>query len=1041
MIISNAAIRHRTTIFVLMLIIVVLGASAYVDMPRESSPDIKIPFMNIITIYPGVAPGDIETLITIPIENELKNLSDVEEITSVSAEGASVITIEFSPSVDLDFALQKVKEKVDTAEPDLPDDAEEPMVQEINVSEFPIMQINVTGDVGLVRLKDIAEDIQDRIEGTRGVLRVEVVGGLEREIFIEYDPKRLAAYGLSPTHIVQAVRSSNVNIPGGSLELGEAEYLLRVPGEFEEPGEIGDLVVASRGGRPVYVRDVAQVVDGFKDVETISRYNGVSSVSLSVQKRAGENIVRICDEVRDLIAEEQRKQTGNIKLTIVFDESKDIRSMVADLENNIISALILVVGIMFFFMGLITSVFVALAIPFTMLISFAVLNTLGYTLNIVVLFSLILALGMLVDNAIVIVENIYRHMQEGKNRVEAAIDGTAEVAWPVITSTATTLCAFLPMLFWPGIMGEFMVYLPRTLIITLSASLFVALVINPTLCAAFMRTGSRASVDEGRGGMARLTDAYERFLGFALDHNRITLVSAFAFLAAIIALYGVFGHGVLFFPDIEPNRAIINVEAPRGTSLATTDGYAREAEEAASCCENVDYVIADVGAGGGGMFVGAGSSRSDAARVNVYFRKWDERTEKASATLGRIRETVEGKVVGAEATVAEEEHGPPTGAPVNIEISGEDFGELARVAGRIRDAVKDIPGVVDLKDDYDAGQPEIRIDVDKERASLLGVSTTDIAMTVRAAINGIEAGVYREADEEYDITVRLPEKERSSLDAVRHLTVTDRAGGQVPLSSVAKIKMASGLGSVRRIDQERVVTVSANVRGRLGEDVRRDVEEAMGGVQIPEGVEVGFTGENVEQEKNERFLKRAFQIAVLLIALVLVTQFNSVAIPFIIIFTVLLSLIGVLIGLIVTGTPFGIIMTGIGVISLAGVVVNNSIVLLDYIEKSRARGMALRDALILSGKVRLRPVLLTAITTIFGLLPMATGVNVNFRQLALEIGTESSQWWNSLAVAVIFGLAFATVLTLVVVPTFYLAFYGRGEKKRLAAIAGGSDNA
>lgn len=1041
MIVSNAAIRHRTTVFVLMLIIVVLGVSAYVEMPRESAPDIKIPFMNIITIYPGVAPGDIETLITIPIENELKNLRDVEEIRSLSAEGASVITIEFSPKVDLDFALQKVKEKVDAAQPDIPEDAEDPMVEEINVSEFPIMQINVTGDTGLVRLKEIAEDLQDRIETIRGVLRVELVGGLEREIRVEYDPKRLAAYGLSPTHIVQAVQSSNVNIPGGSLELGEAEYLLRVPGEFEDPAEIEGLVVARHGERPVYVRDVAAVTDGFKDVETISRYNGRPSVSLSVQKRAGENIVRICDEVRDLVEQAGSDLAGNVELTVVFDESKDIRSMVADLENNIISALVLVVGVLFFFMGLVTSVFVALAIPFSMLISFVVLNTLGYTLNIVVLFSLILALGMLVDNAIVIVENIYRHMQEGKGRIEAAMEGTAEVAWPVITSTATTLCAFLPMLFWPGIMGEFMVYLPRTLIVTLTASLFVALVINPTLCSAFMSVGPGASKRKKEGGMTRLTGIYERFLAFALDHNRLTLLSAFLLLVLISVLYGFFGKGVLFFPEIEPNRAIINVEAARGTSLDTTDRYARRAEDAARCCGNVDYVIADVGtAGGGGIFAGGGSSRSDAARVNVFFSAWDEREEKSSSTLGLIRENVEGKIVGVEATVMEEEHGPPTGAPVNIEVSGEDFDELARVAGKILQVVRDVPGVVDLKDDYDAAQPEISLVVDKERASLLGVSTSDIAMTVRAAINGIEAGVYREADEEYDITVRLPEEERTNLDSVRHLTVADRLGNQVPLSSLARIEMSSGLSSVRRIDQKRVVTVSANVKGRLGEEVRRDVEEAMKGLEIPQGVRVGFTGENVEQEKNARFLKQAFRIAVLLIALVLVTQFNSVTIPFIILFTVLLSLIGVLVGLLATGTPFGIIMTGIGVISLAGVVVNNSIVLLDYIEKSRARGLALRDALILSGKVRLRPVLLTAITTIFGLVPMATGVNVNFRRLALEVGTESSQWWNSLAVAVIFGLAFATVLTLVVVPTFYYAFYGRSERRRRISLAGGGSN-
>jgi multidrug efflux pump subunit AcrB len=958
-------------------------------------------------------------------------------MTSVSAEGASVITIEFSPKVDLDFALQKVNERVDTAESELPEEAEEPMVEEINISEFPIMQINLSGAVGLVRLKEMAEDLQDRIEGVRGVLRAQLTGGLEREIRVEFDARRLASYGLSANHVVQTIQAANVNIPGGSIELGEAEFLLRVPGEFENPDEIRDLVITHIDQRPVYVRDVAEVVDGFKDVETISRYNGEPSVSLSVKKRAGENIVRICDEVREIVAREQARLPEAVEVSVVFDNSKDIRSMVADLENNIISALILVTGVIFFFMGLVNSIFVALAIPFSMLISFAILNALGYTLNIVVLFSLILALGMLVDNAIVIVENIYRHQQEGKDRIAAAMSGTGEVAWPVITSTATTLCAFLPMLFWPGIMGEFMVYLPRTLIITLSASLFVALVINPTLCAAFMRV-KPGSERKSSGGMMRLTAAYEKFLTFSLDHYRLSLVGSVSLLVVIIVLYGMFGSGVLFFPEIEPNRAIINIDAPRGTSLATTDGYTRQSEAAASCCENVDYVIADVGASSSGMFVGGGSARSDASRVSVYFREWDERPEKASVTLEKIRGQVEGKIVGADVTVTEEEHGPPTGPPVNIEIAGEDFDLLGLTASRVRKAIAGVTGVVDLKDDYDTGQPEVRVVVDKERASLLGVSTTDISWTIRSAVNGVEAGVFREADEEYDITVRLPEEERQDLDTVKNLTVTDRQGRQVPLSSVARIELASGLGSIRRIDQDRVVTVSANVKGRLGDEVRADVERILAEMAIPGEISVSFTGENVEQQENADFLKKAFTVACLLIGLVLVTQFDSVVIPFIILFTVLLSLIGVLAGLLITRTPFGIIMTGIGVISLAGVVVNNSIVLLDYIEKCRARGMNLRDALVTAGKTRLRPVLLTAVTTIFGLIPMATGVNLNFRNMAVEIGTESSQWWGALAVAVIFGLAFATVLTLVIVPTFYRAFFGRSERRRLEAEAGGA---
>jgi multidrug efflux pump len=1038
-IVTDLSVRHRTTVYVLMVLIVIVGAWSYVSMPRESSPDIKIPFMNIVTIYPGVAPGDVETLLTVPIENELKNLRDVEKVTSVSAEGVSVITIEFQPSVDLDFALQRVKEKVDTAKADLPEDAEDPMVQEINFSDFPIMQVNVTGDVGLVRLKQIADDLQDRIEGIPGVLRVEVIGGLEREIHVEFNPERLASYGLSPQAVVGAIQAANVNVPAGNLELGEANYSLRVPGEFEEPQEIAGLVVTRREGRPVYVRDVATVVDGHKDVETLSRYNGVPSVSLSIQKRAGENIVRICDEVRRLLAEERGRLPAGVQVPLAFDESRNIRRMVADLENSMANGFILVVGVILFFMGLMNSLFVGLAIPFSMLISFGVLHAMGYTLNIIVLFSLILSLGMLVDNAIVIVDNIYRHMQGGQTRVQAAIDGTAEVAWPVTTSTLTTVAAFFPMLFWPGIMGEFMSYLPATLIVTLAASLFVALVINPVLCASFMRVDPKRLRAAG-GRENPFMRGYERVLAFSIDRYKTSIAVGFAALVAIIAIYGKFGKGVEFFPAIESTRAQITVKTPRGTSLATTDLVTRRAEEAAKCCENVDYIIADVGAGGAGFFVGEGSARPDASRVSVYFREWEKLVEPASRTLGRIRAAVDQEIVGAEVIVEEEQHGPPTGQPVNLEISGEDFASLKGVADRVRAAIKDVPGVVDLEDDYDQGRPEIRVRVDKERAELLGLATVDIALAVRAAVNGVKAGVFREGDEEYDITVRLPKAERSSLDALSHMTLAGRTG-QVPLSAVARLEMGSGFGSIRRIDQKRVVTVSSDVLGRLAEEVRADVAAAVAKLPLPPKTAIGFTGEQEEQAKNQRFLGRVFVVALLLISLILVAQFDSLKYVLIIMLTVPLSLLGVFLGLLTTGTTFIVIMTGIGVISLAGVVVNNAIVLLDFVRSARREGLPVREALIASGKVRLRPVFLTAVTTILGLVPMATGLDFDFRSLSFITNSESSQWWKSMSIAVIFGLTVATVLTLVMVPTFYRAFFGTGKGREPAVEAtGGTDH-
>ncbi len=1038
MIVTGAAVRHRTTVFVLMALVALTGAYAFVALPRESAPDIKIPYMNVITLYPGVAPGDVETLLTIPIENELKNLRDVEHVMSVSAEGASVITIQFKPDVDLDFALQRVKEKVDTAQQELPEEAEDPLVEEISTSDFPIMQVNVTGEVGPVRLKQIAEDLQERIEGVRGVLRAQLVGGREREIRVEFDPERLAAYRLSPQEVAQSVKGANVNIPGGSLELGEANYLVRVPGEFAAPAEISGLVVARREGRAVYVRDVARVVDGFKEDETLSRLNSVPSVSLSIQKRAGENIIRICDEVRAILDDARGRAPAGVVVSVSYDESRIIARMLTDLNNNMINGLLLVIVVLFFTMGLLSSFFVALAIPFSMLITLAVLHALGYTLNIIVLFSLVLVLGMLVDNAIVIVENIYRHQEEGEEPVEAALHGTAEVAWPVVASSATNIAPFVPMIFWPGIMGEFMSYLPKTVITGLLASLFVALVVNPTLCAAFMRVKPERRHGAGGRRESRFMRGYERLLAFSVDHYRASIAAGFAALVLVGGLYAIFGKGLIFFPDIEPDRGSVNIQAPRGTALATTDALARRAEEVARCCENVDFVIADVGTGGRGVFVGGGSARSDAARVTVNFREFEKRDEPASATLARIRDGALEEIVGAEVEVAKEEHGPPTGAPVNVEVSGEDFETILRLAARVKTAIRAVPGVVDLKDDYDPGQPEIRVQLDKERAALYGVSAAEVAGAIRAAVSGVEAGVFREGDEEYDITVRLPRAERRNLDALSHMTIPDRLGNQVPLGTFARLEIGEGLGSIRRKDNKRVVTVSGEVHGRLADEVRQETQAAVAGLALPPRTGIAFTGEYEEQEKNQAFLGKAFLVGVLLIALVLVTEFNSLRVSFIILFTVVLSLMGVLIGLLVTGFPFNVIMTGIGVISLGGIVVNNAIVLLDFIEKLRARGMPIREALIAAGKIRLRPVTLGAISTVVGLVPVALGVDIDFVNLRVVLGSESSQWWESLAVAVIFGATVATVLTLVMVPTFYRAFFGRAEAKAAAA-AGGAD--
>jgi CzcA family heavy metal efflux pump len=1012
MIVSTSAIGHRSTVFVLMLMFIVSGTYSYITLPRESSPDITIPNVFISTTYEGVSPSDVETLITLPIERKLKGLKDVENITSVSAEGSSTINVEFNPGVDIDNAVQWVRDKVDQAKSELPDDLpDDPSIREINFSDFPVLMLAVSGDVDETVLKAVAEKLEDQIEIIKGVMDVSIAGGREREIRIEFNPDRMFAYKLSFAEILRSVQMENVNIPGGSLDMGQRKYLLRIPGEFTEPGELDALIVANRDGKPIYLKDVASVRDAFEDRKTYARFNGRRCVTLAITKRSGENIIAVVDEIVALMEIAGKMVPEGVELSITMNQSKDIRRMVSELENNILTGLILVVSVLFFFLGLSNALFVASAIPFSMLLSFAVIQAMGLTLNMVVLFSLILALGMLVDNAIVVVENIYRHMQEGKDRKTASIEATAEVGWPIITSTLTTLCAFGPMMFWPGIMGEFMMYLPLTLIIVLSASLLVALIINPVICSTFMSVTTIE--DKDADSKSWVMRSYKRFLKFALRHRWLVLLIAILFQIGIIFYYSGNGYGVELFPAGEPNKAIVAVEAPEGTSLDTSNQMALAIEKLLKDESDLRYSVAEVGVAGSGQ-----GGQSHQCKLSLDFVERDERKEDSNDVLGRLRERLLA-MAGAEITVKKQEKGPPTGPPVNVEISGDNVVVLGALVNEVKRAIKDIPGLVDLKDDFSKAKPEVRIDVDRNKATLLGLSTAEISTTIKAAFSGKKLGVYREGSDEYDIVGRLPEPRRQNLSDIGNLNIPTATGSQVPLSTVATIKLSSGYGAISHIDQKRVLTVSANTQGRNSNDVLKDVRERIKAIDFPPGYIVNYSGEQEEQQKASAFLMKAFLGAVSLISIVLLTQFNSIRQMLIVMTSVLLSLAGVFLGLLITKTPFGIIMTGIGVISLAGVVVNNAIVLIDYINQLRESGMAVDEALVKAGMVRFRPVMLTAVTTILGLIPMAVGVSYDFKKLAWDIGGESAQWWGPMAVAVIFGLAVATLLTLVVVPVLY----------------------
>lgn len=1098
--ISNVAIDNKTSVFILVFIISIMGLISYINLPRESSPDISIPLVIVSTPYIGVSPEDIESLITQPIEKEINAISEVKEITSSSYEGYSIIRVEFESGYDIDDALQKVRDKVTKAEAELPPDVEKPEIIEINFSEFPIYTFTVSGPYGLIKLKDVAEDLEEDIENLDGVLDVKISGGLEREVKVDVDVNKLNYYNIRFDDITAAISDENRTIPGGSIDVNNASFLVRIPGEFDKPYIIQDLIVKIKEGKPVYVKDIADVSYSFQDRTTYSRLNETESVTVDVSKRVGANIVSIGEKIKDVLENKRKELPADLKLYTSVDFSKDIKQRVRDLENNIFSGLVLVVGVLFFFLGVRNAFFVGIAIPLSMLISFMIFEYIGITLNFIVLFSLILALGMLVDNAIVIIENIYKFLESGESLVEAAKHGTAEVAWPITTSTLTTVIAFFPMLFWPGVVGDFMKYLPITVIVTLSSSLFVALIINPVFASKFMKlehpddvpktmfekivhplnkithffvdtllpkiltryekalrsslgpvrnpnTETRVSKRNWLGLLGTFMLIILTFMGTSAPEipNEIVLILAvavgigiiflytnprlrvlsgtFLLLIIIMLVYREFDHGVEFFPTTQPERIYINIEAPTGTNIDMSNRIVKNLEQKLRPFLETDVreYIANVGASNN-PFDG-GSSTPNKSTITVQFVDFFDRQQSSLITTELIRDAIR-EVAGGEIEIQKEENGPPVGPPVNIEISGDDFAILGELTDQVRKIVQPTEGLVDLKDNFDQGRPELRVNIDRERAALYGMNTSLIANTIRTAINGATASKYRINEDEYDITVRLKDTQRETPDALQNMNIiyNNNEGKtlSVPLVSVASIDKSQGAGAIRRKDLKRVITISANAEeGYNQNDVLNRVKERLAGFEMPAGYKIEFTGQNEEQDKASAFLMKTFLLVMLMIFLILVIQFNSLSQPLIIMFAVLISLTGVMIGLTLWGLPFGIIMTGIGIISLAGVVVNNNIVLIDYVNILRKRGLTRREAVVTAGLRRFRPVTLTAITTVLGLIPLTFGFGFDIYSFSFVSGGVDVDFWRSMGIAVIFGLTFGTVLTLIIVPVIY----------------------
>ncbi|MBM4153734.1 MAG: efflux RND transporter permease subunit [Lentisphaerae bacterium] len=1015
MIVSNLAIRFRVAVLVFVVMAVIGGSYSYVSLPREGFPDITIPHVYVTAVYDGTSPEEIERLIAIPLEKKLNDVDGIKTLRTTAAENACIVDVEFMAGQDIEQARIRVKDKVDLARPDLPDDLDEPVVEALNFStDVPVFTFAVSGDADAVRLKSLAEQLQDRIELVPGVRQAEIAGTLEREIRVVVDQSRLAAYGVTLPLVLQRLSEENATVTAGNLEVAGSKFQVRVPGEFRLASELQGILLATREGRPVYLTDVATIEDTTKDRDSISRLDGKPCVSISVTKRAGENAVELIRRVKQVL--DGFLLPPEVRLTTVMDMSDYVATMIAELENNIFSGFVLVVLVLLVFMGLRNALLVGLAIPLSMLVSFIVMRLYGATLNMMVLFSLVLSVGMLVDNAIVIVENTYRLRAEGRARLDAARTGAAEVAWPVITSTLTTVGAFVPLMFWPDIMGQFMWFMPWTIIITLSSSLFVGLVMNPAICSFLIQARPRDTA-ERRHSFVR---GYERFLRGVLTHRVPSLLLGFLFLVLSVVVYGRLDLGVELFPTVEPRNAQIYVKFPQGTTIDRTDAMVRRIEPLLAD-PDVKFVLTTVGASAGGdALFGMGTGGPHQAKIHVEFRKMEERKGSSLALVNRIRESMP-VVPGAEILVEREKEGPPTGAPVEVEISGDDFETLRQVASDVNAMVAATPGVVDLRDDFEDALPELQFHVDRERAALLGADTRSIGTFLRMSLYGIEGGKFRGEKDEFDITVRLPADQRNTLEWLDRVRIPTASGATVPITSLGEFRYSAGRGAIQRKDQKRVIKISANDAGRGVDKILADVKARVGGLALPRGYAVAFTGENQEMQQSGAFLFRAFMIASAAILIILVIQFNSVLVPGIIFSSVVLSLVGVMWGLVACGMKFGIIMTGLGVITLAGVVVNNAIVLIDCIRQLREEGLPLREAIVAAGIRRLRPVMLTASTTVLGLIPMAVGwsLEIHTWPWTLVSGAESSAWWAPMAVAVIFGLTVATVLTLGLVPAMY----------------------
>jgi multidrug efflux pump len=1125
--ISTWAINNKMTVYVITAIILLGGLISYYSMPREAFPEIIETKIYVSSINPGNAAEDVEKLITKPLEEEFNNISGVTKITSNTLQDYSMILVEFDEDVTVDAAKQKVKDKVDLVKsetnwPTLPGGAKvEPNVFDLNIAEEqPILNINLSGDMPLEKLKEYAEYLEDKIERLPQIKEAAIRGAQEKEVEIAVDIYKMTAAQVSFDNIIAAVSSENTTISGGNVVNSGIKKNIRVVGEIEDPSELENVVVKKENG-VVYLKDIAEIKFQPKEATTFAREYGNTVVMLDIKKRSGKNMIEATESIKAIVKEAQDNYfPSSLNISMANDQSSKTINQVDDLVNNIIFGVLLVIGVLMFFLGFRSALFVGLAIPMSMFMSYIILSSFGVTLNTMVLFALVMGLGMLVDNGIVVVENVQSLMAQGLSRKQAAIEGIGEIAWPIIASTATTLAAFFPLGLWPGTMGKFMIYFPMTLSVVLFSSLFVALIINAMITSQFMQLEEKemsrktvirlSSILGGiglffiiigfvvkAGGLrgignlmvffavmlwiykyflskaqvyfmevvlVKLENKYKQFLTFTLSGRKpiAFLLGTFGLLIFSFILVGIAQPKVLFFPENQPNQIITYIEFPEGTDIEKTNAFTKEIEKkvyaAAKKYADGDYnfmvesAVAQVGEGAGNPQTDGGSQNEmpHRGKITLSMREFKFRRDvKSTQLMNEIREVVKG-YPGVSIIVEKDQNGPPSGYPINIEVSGENYNNMLVEAEKIKDFInsKNIGGIEELKLDVNKSKPGVEVKVDRKVAGELGVSTAQVGQTLRRSIYGEKVSTYKdEKGDDFEINVRFNEEQKNDNNAIFNQPVTfrDQASGrlqQVPISALVERTNTASFNTIKRKNLKRIITVYSNVLdGYNGNEIVTSLKKEMATYKMPKDMNFAFTGEQEEQEKNSSFLFNALLIAMGGIILIMVAQFNSISKPVIIMFTVLLSFIGVFLGLVIFRNDFVIIMTMMGIISLAGIVVNNGIVLIDYTQllidrKKNELGLEETakltkdqyfEVIVEGGRSRLRPVLLTAITTVLGLIPLAIGLNIDFFGLFIDynpnvyIGGDNVIFWGPLAKTVIYGLIFATFLTLIIVPImFYL---------------------